>query len=176
MSTDFPGLRTGLCSFTFSDGRCCANLRHPTHPSLCYPHAQKEAVLLAEKQAGIGLCHEIKRNYVTACDLTWTISRVFEAVASGRIKPKTAKTLAYLAQIMAQTIPLAQYEFVESVGPKRWAAAVSESFPGEGNPRYDDIPDDDGAGDEADKKPSEKANEQTASESSPHREYERDGS
>jgi hypothetical protein len=106
MSTDFPGLRAGYCAFTFSDGRCCNNLRHPTHPHLCYPHARKEAAQLAEKQAGISLCHEIKRNYVTASDLTWTVSRVFEAVATGRLKPKTARTLAYLAQIMAQTIPL----------------------------------------------------------------------
>jgi hypothetical protein len=166
MSTDFPGLRTGLCSFTFSDGRCCTNLRHPTHPHLCYPHARKEAVLLAEREAGSVLCHEIKRNYVTACDLTWTVSRVFEAVASGRLKPKTARTLAYLAQIMAQTIPLAQHEFVESVGRKRWAVAVSESFPTQGNPRYDDIPDDDKDDAESDKNPSGNSNEQTTTDSS----------
>jgi hypothetical protein len=69
---------------------------------------------------GIGLCHEIKRNYITASALTWTVSRVFEAVASGKLKPKTARTLAYLAQIMAQAIPLSRHEFVEAVGRNRW--------------------------------------------------------
>jgi hypothetical protein len=143
MSTDFPGIRAGLCAFTFSDGRCCSNLRHPTHPQLCLPHARKEAAQLAEREVGTTICGELRRNYVTASDLTWTVSRVFEAVASGQIKPKTAKTLAYLAQIMAQTIPLAQYELLESLGHRRWAAAVSESFPGEGNPKYDETSEDD---------------------------------
>jgi hypothetical protein len=150
MSTDFPGLRAGLCAFTFSDGRCCANLRHPTHPHLCLPHARKEAAQLAEQQAGVSLCQEIKRNYVTATDLTWTISRVFEAVASGQIKPRTAKTLAYLAQIMAQTIPLAQHEFVSSLGHKSWAECVSESLNFEGNPRYDEPPEEEHTEDQAD--------------------------
>ena len=150
MSTDLPGLRAGLCAFTFSDGRCCSNLRHPTHPHLCLPHARKEAALLAEREAGANVCHEIKRNYVTATDLTWTISRVFEAVATGRLKPKTARTLAYLAQIMAQTIPLAQHEFVSSLGHKYWAECVSESLSFEGNPRYDEPAEDESTEDEAD--------------------------
>jgi hypothetical protein len=165
MSTEFPGLRAGYCAFTFSDGRCCNNLRHPTHPHLCYPHARKEAAQLAEKQAGLGLCQEIKRNYVTASDLTWTVSRVFEAVATGRLKPKTARTLAYLAQIMAQTIPLAQHEFVESLGSESWAAAVSESFPGEGNPRYDDKPDEEEDRDKPEKESSEESDEATSASS-----------
>jgi hypothetical protein len=165
MSTDFPGLRAGYCAFTFKDGRCCNNLRHPTHPHLCLPHARKEAAQLAEMHVGTNLCHEIKRNYVTAADLTWTVSRVFEAVAKGQLSPKTARTLAYLAQIMAQTIPLAQHEFVEALGHEDWAAAVTESFPSEGNPRYDDAPDEQEDSDESDEKPFEKPNEQTASDS-----------
>jgi hypothetical protein len=163
MSTDFPGLRAGYCAFTFKDGRCCNNLRHPTHPHLCLPHARKEAAQLAEMRAGTNLCHEIKRNYVTATDLTWTVSRVFEAVAKGQLSPKTAKTLAYLAQIMAQTIPLAQHEFVEALGHEDWAAAVSESFPSEGNPKYDAVPDNAEDHDESEKNPPEESDEPAAS-------------
>src|ERR1700687_4207426 len=125
--------------------------------------ARKRPALLAEKEVGTGLCHEIKRNYVSASDLTWTVSRVLEAVASGRLKPKTARTLAYLAQIMAQTIPLAQHEFVESVGRKRWAIAVSESFPTQGNPRYDDDPGDDEEDDESGARSDQESPEQTPS-------------
>jgi hypothetical protein len=123
MSTDFPGLRAGYCAFNFKDGRCCNNLRHPTHPHLCLPHARKEAAQLAEMHVGTNLCHEIKRNYVTAADLTWTVSRVFEAVAKGQLSPKTAKTLAYVAQIMTSPSANSSKPWDTKTGPSLSAKA-----------------------------------------------------
>jgi hypothetical protein len=125
------------CAFTYRDGRRCREPRSPDHPTLCLSHARKEAVFLGQEAVAGGICNELKRNYTTACDLSWTLSRIFESVAAGHIKPKTAQTLAYLAQIMAQTIPLAQHEFSESLGPVNWAKAVRACFPSPENIRYD---------------------------------------
>ncbi len=41
---------SGLCAFTFADGRQCRTPRRFGHPHVCYFHAQKEAEALAAKQ------------------------------------------------------------------------------------------------------------------------------
>src|SRR5882762_6201099 len=44
--------RSGLCAFTFADGRQCRTPRCSGHLHLCYFHAQKEAASLASQQVG----------------------------------------------------------------------------------------------------------------------------
>ncbi|HEY6268821.1 MAG TPA: hypothetical protein VIX11_11020 [Candidatus Acidoferrum sp.] len=60
------------------------------------------------------------------------MSRLFCAVARGDVKPKVASTLAYLAQTMLQSIPIAQHEYIESFDPDTWRSTVRSSF------RHDD--------------------------------------
>jgi hypothetical protein len=44
--------RSGLCAFTFADGRQCRTPRRSGHQHLCCFHAQKEAQARAARQAG----------------------------------------------------------------------------------------------------------------------------
>src|SRR5208337_5431105 len=48
--------------------------------------------------------------------------------ACGQINPKTAHTLAYLAQIMAQTLPMAADEFARTFGDEPLLATVTSAF------------------------------------------------
>ena len=117
-----------LCTFTFADGRQCRTPRRSGHLHLCYFHAQKEAASLAAQQAGEDISRFLPTKLLTACDLGVALSRTFCAVARGDLKPKVASTLAYLAQTMLQTIPIAQHEYIESFNTNIWHSAVRASF------------------------------------------------
>jgi hypothetical protein len=128
MSTNRSQDRSRLCAFTFADGRQCRTPRRSGHPHLCYFHAQKEAESLAAKQAGEDISRFLPTKLLTACDLGVAMSRLFRAVASGEVKPKVAGTLAYLAQTMLQSIPIAQHEYCEALGTDYWRSAIRSSF------------------------------------------------
>jgi hypothetical protein len=121
--------RSGLCSFTFADGRQCRMLRLSGPSQLCSFHAQKEAQSRASAQAGEAISSFLTEDYLSACDLTSALSRVFYGVARGQVNRKTAATLAYLGQTLLQSIPLAQHEYINAFGTTSWRQTVASSFP-----------------------------------------------
>jgi hypothetical protein len=134
MSTNRSKDRSGLCAFTFADGRRCRTPRRSGHPHLCFFHAQKEAKSRAAQQTGDDISSHISGFYVSACDLSTALARLFSAVAQGEIKPKTATTLAYLGQTLLQSIPLAQHEFINAFSTDAWRKTVRASFIGPEDP------------------------------------------
>ncbi len=128
MSIDRSRDRASLCTFTFSDGRHCRTPRRAGHPSLCASHARKEAQALAGDQAGADIANYLSGQFVSACDLSSALGRLFSAVAQGHLKHKTASTLAYLAQTLVQTIPIAQHEYINAFGSDYWRRTVRSSF------------------------------------------------
>jgi hypothetical protein len=125
--------RVSLCSFTFADGRRCRTPRSSKHLELCYFHAKKEAEARSLQEIGYDIGTWLTGNYVSACDLSAALGRVFSNTAQGRIKPRTAATLGYLGQTIAQLIPRAQLEYVNTYGTDAWRAAIrcaAETVPG----------------------------------------------
>jgi hypothetical protein len=120
--------RSFLCSFTFADGRQCRTPRRDGHPYLCAFHARKEAQALAGEQAGEDIAYHLSGSYVSACDLSSALGRLFAAVAQGQVKPKTASTLAYLGQTLVQTLHLAQGEYINAFGTNYWRETVRHNF------------------------------------------------
>jgi hypothetical protein len=118
-----------VCSFTFADGRQCRLPRRQDHPYLCLFHAKKEAQILSGEQAGQDIARFLTGNYISACDVAKSLSRLFSAVAQGHIKPKTAATLAYLGQTIVQTLKLAQHEYINAFGTPAWRQTIASSFP-----------------------------------------------
>jgi hypothetical protein len=117
------------CLFTFADGRRCRMPRSRSgHPCLCAYHARKEANALAGEQIGQEIALYLSGHYVTANDLSAALGRLFVAVAQGRLKPKTASTLAYLGQTLAQILPLAEHEFINAYSPDSWRRTIRDFF------------------------------------------------
>jgi hypothetical protein len=108
--------RSGLCAFTFVDGRQCRMLRRSGHPRLCYEHAKKQAEALIAKQAGEDLASLFCGHNLSPSDSAAALARVLSAVAGGYIKPKTALTLALLGHTLNQSIKLAQDEYANAPG------------------------------------------------------------
>ena len=127
MSTNRSQDRASLCSFLFVDGRKCRIPRAVDHPYLCAFHARKEAQTLAGQAAGKDIAYHLSGSYVSACDLSSALSRLFSAVAQGQVKPKTATTLAYLGQTLVQALHLAQDEYINAYGTNTWRQTIRTS-------------------------------------------------
>jgi hypothetical protein len=127
MSTNRSKDRSSLCSFTFVDGRHCRIPRQAGHPHLCAFHARKEAQSLAGQEAGKDIAYHLSGSFVSACDLTSALGRLFSAVAQGHVKPKTASTLAFLGQTMVQILPIAQDEYINAYDTDAWRETIRES-------------------------------------------------
>ena len=127
MSTNRSKDRSDLCSFTFADGRQCRTPR-AAHPYLCAFHARKDAQALAGEAAGKDIAYHLSGTFVSACDLSSALGRLFSAVAQGQVKPKTASTLAYLGQTLLQSIQFAQGEYINAFGTDTWRRTVRSSF------------------------------------------------
>jgi hypothetical protein len=120
--------RVSLCRFTFDDGRRCRTPRISTSPDFCHYHAKREAQFRANEKLADDLSNFFSGDYLTANDLNTALTRVFVAVARGEIKPRAARTLAYLAQTMLQTLHLAQNEFISACGHSDWRKTIVNSL------------------------------------------------
>src|SRR5216684_4416177 len=122
--------RVSLCSFTFSDGRRCRAPRVRDNPCFCPYHAQKEARARAAQKLGKDLDYFFSGDYLSACDLSTALARLIPAVVRGDVKPKTAHTVAYLAQTLMQSIHISEQEYINTFGTDGWREAVRNSVNG----------------------------------------------
>ncbi len=127
MSSLSPKDRVSLCSFTFSDGRRCRSPRSSSHPHFCFDHAQKEARARAAKKLSKDLTYFFSGGYLSACDLSSALARLIPAVLRGDVKPRTARTVAYLAQTLMQAIHLSKHEYINAFGTDAWRQSVRNS-------------------------------------------------
>ncbi len=115
------------CTFTFSDGRHCRTPRQPGHPLFCCFHARKLEQSHITDQLGRELARFFSRDYLSACDLNAALARLFTATARGHVPPKTTRALAYLAQVMVQTLRLAEHEYINAFSTDGWRRSIRSS-------------------------------------------------
>jgi len=127
MSSLRPQDRKSLCRFTFADGRQCRTPRSPNHRHFCFDHARKESRALSADKLARELAYFFSGEYLSASDLSAALGRLVPAVVRGDIKPRAARTLAYLAQTLVQTIHLAQHEYINAFGTNDWRDAICGS-------------------------------------------------
>ena len=127
MSANRSNVRSSLCAFSFTDGRKCRMPRRDGHPYLCAFHARKEAQSLSAEAAGTDIAYHLSGAFLSACDLSSALGRLFSAVALGQVKPKTASTLAYLAQTLVQLLPIARHEYINAYDTNTWRDTIRES-------------------------------------------------
>jgi len=136
MSSLSPKDRVSLCSFTFSDGRRCRTPRVAKHPRFCFYHAQKEARARTAKKLGKDLAYFFSGDYLSACDLSTALGRLIPAVVRGDVKPKTAHTVAYMAQTLMQSIHISEQEYINAFGTDGWRKSVRNSVKSNYNYRF----------------------------------------
>jgi hypothetical protein len=128
--------RVSLCSFTFADGRRCRTPRLRDNPRFCPYHAQKEAQARAAQSLGKDLAYFFSGDYLSACDLTIALGRLIPAVLRGDVKPRAARTVAYLAQTLLQAIHLSKHEYINAFGTDGWRQSIRNSVRGNYDYRF----------------------------------------
>jgi hypothetical protein len=128
--------RSHLCAFTFADGRRCRTPRAARNRHFCFYHAQKEARARAADTLGKDLDYFFSGNYLSACDLSTALGRRLPAVIRGDVKPRTAHTVAYLAQTLMQAIHLSKHEYINAFGTDAWRQSVRNSVNDNYNHRF----------------------------------------
>jgi hypothetical protein len=119
--------RVPLCLFSYEDGRRCRTPRIASHPHFCFYHAQKESQSQAVEKLAKELDYFFSGDYLSACDLSTAMSRLIPAVIRGHIKPRLARTVAYMLQTQLQAIHLAQHEYINAFGTDGWRDALHHS-------------------------------------------------
>jgi hypothetical protein len=128
--------RVSLCMFSFADGRRCRTPRLRNHPHFCYYHAEKEARARAAQSLGTDLARYFSGQYLSACDLSTALGCLIPAVVRGDVKPRTARTVAYMAQTLLQSIHISQHEYCEAFGPDAWRKSIRNSVNSNHNYRF----------------------------------------
>jgi hypothetical protein len=133
MSSLKPKDRVSLCRYSYADHRRCRTPRSPAHPHFCYFHARRESQSVAIDKLASDLAYFFSGQYISANDLCYALGRLIPAVVRGDIKPRTASTLAYLAQTFIQAIQVAQKEYTYAFGSPEWATEIRNNVSGNFN-------------------------------------------
>jgi hypothetical protein len=128
--------RVSLCMFSFADGRRCRSPRVRNNPHFCFYHAEKEARASAAQNLGKDFDYFFSGNYLSACDLSTALGRIIPAVIRGDVKPKTARTVAYMAQTLLQAIHVSQHEYINTFDTGGWRKSIRNSVNGNYDYRF----------------------------------------
>ena len=120
--------RASLCRFTFADGRRCRMPRFSGHPDFCHYHGERDARDRAAAQLGHDLAFLFSRDYISAADLTAGMSRLLVAIARGYVKPRAARTMAFLFQTLVYAHKSVQHEYINAYNCDAWLRALRHSF------------------------------------------------
>ena len=119
--------RDGLCQFPFTDGRACRMPVAANHPSLCLFHSRDERQLLAAEEVPARLA-SLSGHFKTASDINHVLGHLFHLVAENRIPRRDALALAYIAQLLLQTLPHVRTEINEVQGSDEWQMTLQEAL------------------------------------------------
>jgi hypothetical protein len=119
--------RIPLCLFSYEDGRRCRTPRIASHPHFCFYHAQKESQSQAAETLADDLAYFFSGKYLTANDLNAALARLIPAAIRGEIKPRLARTVAYMMQTLMQSSRRAQHEYIHAFNLDRWRQTIRNS-------------------------------------------------
>ncbi len=119
--------RAPLCLFTYEDGRRCRTPRISSHPHFCFYHAQKESQSQATEKLAKELTYFFSGDYLSANDLNTALGCLIPAVVRGEIKPRVARTVAYMLQTLMQSSRQAQHEYINAFSTDRWRDVIHTS-------------------------------------------------
>ncbi len=110
-----PVQDSSRCRHHDESGRRCRTPRIDTHPAFCYLHAQAEReVRDADLRHGKFLTRY--GTFQTSTDVNQALGRAFNLLAQGRLQARDAVALAYISQLLLQTLDGVKYEAELSLG------------------------------------------------------------
>ena len=118
-----------LCQFQFADGRLCRMLRSSGHPHYCLTHARHEQQLLDASRIGSELV-SLSGGFKTASDVNHALGKLWTALSQDRIPARKASVLAFIGQLLLQSLPRVKHEISTAHHDFRaWDALLRKTFP-----------------------------------------------
>ncbi len=107
------------CRYTSADGRRCRMPCAPGHHSLCLPHRQRR-----EKESDAeALAAELLgpfEEFNTATAVNHALGKLFSLAAQGRVAPRNAAVLAYIGQLLLNSLGAVRHEAELARGHDEW--------------------------------------------------------
>lgn len=117
------------CLYSTSDTRRCTMLRAPSHASLCPFHASQERQLLESDRVGADLA-TLSGEFKTGSDVNHALGKLFAVLAQNRIPARNAAVLAYIGQLLLQSLSTVKHEIQSKQGHSAWEQTVSRALLG----------------------------------------------
>jgi len=107
----------GQCRHTSADGRRCRMPAPPGHDSLCLPHWQRQN---GDAQAVSAELLGPFAELTTATAVNHALAKLFSLVAQGRIPSRDAAVLAYISQLLLNSLGAVRHEAQLARGHDEW--------------------------------------------------------
>jgi hypothetical protein len=95
---------SGRCTYSALDGRRCTSLTYPGHSFLCHQHLRKELDFAPPSEDVATDILSSIHNFQSAAAINAALGKIFALLAAGRIKRQEALTMAYICQLMLQSL------------------------------------------------------------------------
>jgi len=92
------------CSILTSDGRRCSSFVYPGHSTLCHHHLRQELDGAPPSEDIAADILDSIQNFQSAASINAALGKIFTLLAAGRIKRQDALSMAYLCQLMLQSL------------------------------------------------------------------------
>jgi len=116
------------CIFQFTDGRRCRMLPHHTTGDLCLLHHRELLQLQSAAEIGAELL-DLGGNFQNPIAINFVLGKLFAHVATGRMHRRDASTLAYIAQLLLQTLDQKRYDLArDQYNYRGWSEAVDTLY------------------------------------------------
>jgi hypothetical protein len=116
------------CAFTYSDGRQCRMLRANELAKFCPFHERKLRHFDAIDNTAESIILPMVGDFVPASALTHSLTRVFQAVAEGRLNPKQASALARVGDTLLKSICESKREFEPVCNDDYWSQLIWKHY------------------------------------------------
>ena len=107
--------RARRCTFRFADGRRCTLPPAANPRGLCRSHAERQRGSVRTEDVSHELA-SLSGHFRTSTDIHHLLGKLWRLVTQGRIPRRDAVTLAYIAQLLLQSLPHVRSEIRESGG------------------------------------------------------------
>jgi hypothetical protein len=115
------------CRHTSADGRRCRMPCAPGHHSLCLPHRQRQ-----EKESDAeAIAAELLGPFAefnTATAVNHALGKLFSLAAQDRIPPRNAAVLAYIGQLLLNSLGAVRHEAQLARGHDEWHALLRRTL------------------------------------------------
>ena len=116
-----------LCTYRSPSGRRCRLPRADSHSGLCISHAKLEQQSRDVSEIAADL-QTLSGEFKTASDVNHVLGKLFTLLSQDRIPPRKGAVLAYVGQLIVQTLPGVKREIQNGQSLSAWDQTVRRTL------------------------------------------------